>query len=83
MYNKLSNMVEDQLDAQESGKTTSWSFSKISGHKKVTNKDPDYKGSMYNLKYRVSILKLTECTECTGLLVIGCSGGLRGSQQSY
>jgi hypothetical protein len=26
------------------------SFSKISSHKKVTNKDPDYKGSMYNLE---------------------------------
>jgi hypothetical protein len=50
MYNKLSDMIEDQAIAQERGETVAWGFSKISGHMAVKPKHKDYKGSCFNVQ---------------------------------
>jgi hypothetical protein len=50
IYNKLSDMIEDQTLAQERGETVAWTYSKISGHQPMKPKDKDYKGSCFNVQ---------------------------------
>jgi hypothetical protein len=50
-YNELSDIIEEQVNAEEKGETELFTFRKILDHQgPISSNDPRYKGSQYNVK---------------------------------